>query len=298
MRKEEIMPKRRKPARSADYWEGGYSSGPPREVQDGIKAKSQRGTFGASWWAQRWIGVLERFGWGTRLQRGRSYARRGQVASIAIAPGQVQAKVQGTRPTPYTVTLKIAPLRDAQWEQAIDAMAGQAIFAAKLLAGEMPQDIEQAFQAAGVALLPQSSRDITASCSCPDSANPCKHIAAVYYLLGERFDEDPFLIFQLRGRSREQVLDALRARRAATSGPEDEQAMMPSEPVPALSDLLERYYQAGDDLEQVQVQLAAPPVEAAVLTRFGTAPADTDTDLRRLYRAITERTLERLFGEG
>jgi uncharacterized Zn finger protein len=162
----------------------------------------------------------------------------------------------------------------------------------------MPHDIEQAFQAVGIALLPQSSRDITATCSCPDVANPCKHIAAVYYLLGERFDEDPFLIFQLRGRSREQVLEALRARRAAVSGPEEEHAAVSSEPVPALADLLDHFYQAGDDLEQVRVQIAAPPVEAAVLTRFGTAPADTDADLRRLYRAISERTLERLFGKG
>lgn len=293
------MPKRRNPDYGIDAWGDWYEAGPPREVKDGIKAKSQRGKFGASWWAQRWIGVLEQFGWGSRLQRGRSYARKGQVASISIAPGQVQAKVQGTRPTPYAVTLTIAVLSDAQWQQAIDAMAGQAIFAAKLLAGEMPQEIEQAFAAAGVTLLPQRSRDIQARCSCPDAANPCKHIAAVYYLLGERFDEDPFLIFQLRGRSREQVLDALRAQRAAASGPaEEEPATLPREPVPALADLLATYYQAGEELEHLHPHIAAPPVEAAVLTRFGTAPADTDAELRRLYRTISARTLARLFGEG
>jgi uncharacterized Zn finger protein len=177
-------------------------------------------------------------------------------------------------------------------------MAGQAIFAAKLLASEMPQDIEQAFEAAGTTLLPQRRRDIQAQCSCPDAANPCKHIAAVYYLLGERFDEDPFLIFHLRGRSREQVLAALRAQRAAVSGPAEEAAAMPPEPVPALADLLATYYQAGEELEQIHPHIAAPPVEAAVLTRFGTAPAETDAALRHLYRAISERTLARLFGEG
>ncbi len=291
------MPRRRTASGYYDDWNDWYEPVSPLEVKNGIKAKNQRGSFGASWWAQRWIGILEQFGWGSRLQRGRTYARKGQVASIDIAPGKVQAKVQGTRPTPYRVTLKIAPLSATQWDRAIDAMASQAIFAAKLLAGEMPQDIEQAFQAVGIALLPQSNRDIVATCSCPDAANPCKHIAAVYYLLGERFDEDPFLIFQLRGRSREQVLAALRARRAAVSGPEEASTAVPGEPVPALTELLDSYYQAGDNLDQITVQIAAPPVEAAVLTRFGTAPADTDTDLRRIYSAVTERTLERLFGE-
>jgi uncharacterized Zn finger protein len=291
------MPRRR--SSSYNEW-GWYESTQPREVKDGIKAKSQRGTFGTSWWAQRWIKVLEQFGWGSRLQRGRSYARKGQVASIDIAAGKVQAQVQGSRSTPYKVSLQIAELSAAQWQQAIDAMAAQAIFAAKLLAGEMPQDIEQAFAAADIALLPQSSRDIKATCSCPDAANPCKHIAAVYYLLGERFDEDPFLIFQLRGRSREQVLTDLQARRSAGSAPvdaEDTTLAVPVAPVPALNDLLDRYYVAGEALDQVQVQIAAPQVEAAVLKRFGPAPLDTGKQLRKVYRAISERTLERVYGE-
>jgi uncharacterized Zn finger protein len=293
------MPKRR----SSSYYGGWdwHDSGPPREVKDGIKAKSQRGAFGESWWAQRWIGVLEKFGWGSRLQRGRTYARKGQVASISIAPGQVQAQVQGSRATPYKVTLKIKQLTAAQWQQAIDAMAEQAIFAAKLLAGEMPQEIEQAFEAAGTTLLPQSSRDIKATCSCPDAATPCKHVAAVYYLLSERFDEDPFLIFQLRGQSREQVLDALRAQRAAASGadagPDAAPDDAPGAPVLPLRDLLDSYYEAGDGLSEIPIQIAAPPVEAAVLTRFGEAPAGVDAHLRRLYPLITERTLERVFGE-
>jgi uncharacterized Zn finger protein len=164
----------------------------------------------------------------------------------------------------------------------------------------MPQEIEQAFEAAGTTLLPQSSRDIKATCSCPDAANPCKHVAAVYYLLGERFDEDPFLIFQLRGQSREHVLDALRARRVAASGADAGQDAAPdalSAPVLPLHDLLDSYYEAGEGLSEIPIQIAAPPVEAAVLTRFGAAPAGVDAYLRRLYPLITERTLERVFGE-
>jgi len=266
-------------------------------VKDGIKAKNQRGGFASSWWAKRWIGVLESFGWGNRLQRGRTYARKGQVTSLAINTGQVKAKVQGSRATPYNVTLKIKPLTSTQWERVIDAMGERAIFAAKLLAEEMPQNIEEAFHAADVVLLPQSSNDIVADCSCPDFANPCKHIAAVYYLLGERFDEDPFLIFQLRGRSREQVLEALRSRRAALSEPAEPAPALAAEPAPALNDLLDRYYQAGAELDQIRINVAAPTIEASVLKRLGPAPADSDSALRRIYHETSRHIMTRLFQE-
>ena len=280
------------------YWDDGwYERSRPRPVKDGIKAKNVRGAFGASWWAKRWIAVLETFGWGTRLTRGRSYARKGQVLSIDLEAGRVRSKVQGSRATPYKVKIEIPPLNDAQWERAIDAMAQQAIFAAKLLAGEMPQDIEEAFTAAGVPLFPQSVRDIATDCSCPDYANPCKHIAAVYYLLGERFDEDPFLIFHLRGRTREQIVDALRARRAAATGDTPDQPAGPAETAPPLADLLSTFYQVGPELATVSVQIAAPDVEAGILRRLGAAPGDTEADLHAVYRAMTSHVLDKVFGE-
>ena len=292
-------------AKRRSSWKSSYDSGEwyppsrPIETDDGIKAKSQRGSFGATWWSLRWIRVLESFGWGNRLQRGRNYARQGQVLNIDLQVGRVKAKVQGSRPTPYKVTLDVPPLTDAQWERAADAMAQQAIFAAKLLAGEMPQDIEEAFQAAGVPLFPQTARDIQTECSCPDFANPCKHIAAVYYLLGERFDEDPFLIFHLRGRTREQIMDALRARRAAVTEESAIAPTAPAEPVPALADLMATYYQAGDEMhaQRIAIQVAAPEVEAAILRRMGMAPAGIDGDLHLLYRAMTAHALEKVLGE-
>ncbi|NPV79247.1 MAG: hypothetical protein HPY52_03070 [Firmicutes bacterium] len=175
----------------------------------------KKNEFGENWWAKRWLSVLESFGWANRLQRERSYARGGNVLDIDIQPGMVKAEVQGSRPRPYRVTIKMQPLSDKEWDRVISAMAGKAIFAARLLAGEMPENIEEAFASSRVSLFPKSSSDITTSCSCPDWANPCKHVAAVYYLLGERFDGDPFLLFRLRGRSREELTEALRQRRAA-----------------------------------------------------------------------------------
>jgi uncharacterized Zn finger protein len=182
----------------------------PREARGGIKAQSERGDFGQSWWAKRWITVLESFDIGARLGRGRSYARRGQVLSIEIDKGNVRAKVQGSRPRPYDVELKIKTLSAADWKKLAEALSREALFAAKLLGGEIPPDIERTFKLTGLSLFPERSGDLKTSCSCPDWSNPCKHIAAVYYLLGEEFDRDPFLIFKLRGMDREALMKMLR----------------------------------------------------------------------------------------
>jgi uncharacterized Zn finger protein len=279
-----------------DGW-GWYKPSRPIKTDRGIKSRSRRGAFGESWWGKRWIAALEQFGWGNRLQRGKSYARQGQVLSIDFAGPKVKAKVQGSRPTPYAVTIEIKPLADAQWEQVTIALAQQAIFAAKLLAGEMPQDIEAAFDTAGVALFPRGARDIAASCSCPDSANPCKHIAAVYYLLGERFDDDPFLIFQVRGRSREQIVAALRAQRAVEGDVLAAETVAVTEPAAALAGLLATFYQAGPELETIVARVAPSEVAAALLKRLGPAPAGTDAELRAAYEAMTTWAMERVFSE-
>jgi uncharacterized Zn finger protein len=193
----------------SDWWDD-YR--PPLPA-DGIKARTQRGRFGRTWWAGRWLATLERICGESRLTRGRSYARRGQVISLETGAGGVNAEVQGSRETPYSVSIRLRRLSDEAWDRVIDAMAARALYAARLLAGEMPEQIEEVFTAAGASLLPAARRDLLTDCSCPDYANPCKHVAAVYYLLGERFDEDPFLMFELRGRSKDALLVALRERR-------------------------------------------------------------------------------------
>ncbi len=181
----------------------------PRSVKGGIKAQSKQGAFGTSWWAKRWIQVLESFNIGARLGRGRSYARKGQVTAITIDKGQIIGMVQGSRPEPYKVTITVKDISSAGWKKLIKAFSGQALFAAKLLAGQMPQDIEEAFKDAKLSLFPTQLKDLHTDCSCPDWSNPCKHIAAVYYLLGEEFDRDPFLIFKLRGLNREELVRLL-----------------------------------------------------------------------------------------
>jgi uncharacterized Zn finger protein len=181
-----------------DYYDY-YEPSTPIEVKGGIKAKSKRGSFAQSWWAKRWIKTLESFNLGARLGRGKSYARKGQVISIKIEAGIVWAKVQGSKPKPYSVTIKVRTLTGSEWELLAEKLALKPIFAAKLLTGEMPEDIDSAFKEIGLSLFPETLDDLETDCSCPDWSNPCKHIAAVYYLLGEEFDRDPFLIFKLRG---------------------------------------------------------------------------------------------------
>ena len=142
-----------------DYGYGYFPPSKPRKATGGIKAQSKRGSFGTSWWAKRWIAVLESFNIGARLGRGRSYARKGQVLSVDVGKGTVTAKVQGSRSTPYAVSIQVKTLAKADWKRLAKAFSGQAVFAAKLLAGEMPQDIETAFEGVGLSLFPAAHRD-------------------------------------------------------------------------------------------------------------------------------------------
>jgi uncharacterized Zn finger protein len=240
----------------------------PIAAQDGIKARSQRGAFAKNWWAARWIEALERLMDTGRLSRGRTYARKGQVLSIDETKTGVAARVQGSRRTPYKITIQIAPLNDAQWEKVIDALAEQAIFTAQLLAGEMPQEIDEAFKTAGVSLFPAKRSDLTTDCSCPDYANPCKHIAATHYILGERFDEDPFLLFRLRGRTQEQILQGLRQRRAGQELAEDEE-IEEAEIIVPLKETMGRFWESERSLEAFSVAIRPPAVEMPMLKRLG-----------------------------
>ncbi len=182
----------------------------PRRVEGGIKARSKRGAIGEQWWSRRFIAVLESYGMSGRLARGRSYARAGQVLDFELSQGKVTARVQGSRVRPYQVRIGVLPLTTAQWRVVQERLAGQALFRAKLLAGEMPREIEEVFADCGTPLFPASPGDLDMRCSCPDWEVPCKHLAAVCYVLAEEFDRDPFAMLAWRGRGRDELLAALR----------------------------------------------------------------------------------------
>src|SRR5260221_644934 len=262
--------------RDDDYWDY-YEPSRQIKVEVGIKTKSEREEIGSAWWSKLWIEVLESLSMGRRLTRGRSYARQGQVISIDIEPGVVRAKVQGSRPKQYNMRIQLRQLADQDGEEATDAMVAQAIFAAKLLAGEMPTNIEEAFHAVKLSLFPTAAKDLVTDCSCPDWANPCKHIAAVYYLLAERFDEDPFLIFKLRGRTKDEIIQALREKRTETLPVESAAPSASDDSIQAddgflLEDNLDTFWQEGEGLDGFTVNPTAPEVDKAILKRLGDAP--------------------------
>jgi len=184
---------------------------------DGIRAKSRRGAIGEQWWSQRFIAVLESVISSGRLARGRNYARSGQVLEFTLASGVVTARVQGSRARPYRVSLSVDPLTDSQWAAVERRLNSQALFRAKLLAGEMPHEIEEVFASCGTPLFPATSDDLGMDCDCPDWQVPCKHLAAVCYVLAEAFDTDPFGMLAWRGRGRDALLADLRPAPASFS---------------------------------------------------------------------------------
>jgi uncharacterized Zn finger protein len=250
-----------------------YPRSRPRAARGGIKAQSRSGSFGQNWWAKRWLDVLESFRIGARLARGRSYARSGQVLSIGVEKGSVTGSVQGSRPQPYSVRIEVKVLTDKQWQQVLEALGGQALFVAKLLAGEMPQDIEAVFQQAKLSLFPEKRGDLRTDCSCPDNSNPCKHIAAVYYLLGEEFDRDPFLLFRMRGLSREELLKRLSkvggGEHAAPAGAEEAEVVQPPEPLPTDTT---QFWTGGTIPDDLFGEVQPPPVSAGWVRRLGKFP--------------------------
>jgi len=278
-----------------------YKPSKPRSAKDGIKARSQRGAFATSWWAQRWIAALERLVDSGRLSRGRSYARKGQVLSIEETKDGIAARVQGSQRSPYKIKIQITPLSDAQWERVFDALAEQAIFTAQLLAGEMPQEIESAFELAKVSLFPDKRSELKTDCSCPDYSNPCKHIAATHYILGEMFDEDPFLIFRLRGRTQEQVMAALRQRRSGEEETSERDAEAPEAVVP-LEEQVAHFWEFSAPIEGFSVSIRPPAIEMPLLKRLGEAnfvPAPgLEALLVPVYRAIQKMAVEIAFHES
>jgi len=227
----------------------------PRPVEGGLKARSTRGPIAQTWWSERFIEVLEDIGVASRLQRGQNYARRGQVISLDVDAGQVTAQVQGSRPRPYRVRIGITAFGKAEWSQIERVLAGNAWYAATLLAGEMPDDIEDVFTGLGLALFPAAAHDLSLDCTCPDRAVPCKHLAATFYLLAEAFDDDPFAILAWRGRDREDLLANLHAARH-DGAPAADHADRHSRP---LADCLERFFAT-----QADIPPSPPPTTSAL----------------------------------
>ena len=270
------------------------------------------------WWVERWLELLDSYRFKKRLERGRNYAREGNVLSIEIDNTEVLSSVQGSEADPYQVTLSLEPFKtenreralkmmsqhpftDEDWDCVIATMSEKAIFSAQLLAGEMPSEIEQVFTHNGLSLFPYSLTDVRSRCSCPDKANPCKHIAAVYYQLGDRFSEDPFLIFQLRGRSKKQILTSLRTARSSaknstitaktknkqTTKSAQQKTASKSKSKTETQQELQNFWQYDEPLDPTLVAIAPPLENKSVLDILGKMPL-TAADAEAVNQYLTQ----------
>ena len=241
---------------------------------------SRGGELASTWWARRWTSTLDGFGWGGRLSRGRAYARNRRVVDVEVSPGIVRARVQDVRPTPFRIEMTVEPFPDAVWDRVVGALARQAIYTAKLLAGELPAEVVHLCDTAEAPLFPSHPDDIVMRCSCPEWAVPCKHVAAVHYAFAAELDRDPFLLFRLRGRTREELIAALRARRGSFGSAgalrvETESAAPPAdEPEPETSEAIpvDRFWGHSPELDGLHFEIRSPDVPGAVLRLLGRPP--------------------------
>lgn len=291
----------------------GYRPARPIKVDGGLTTASRRGAIGSTWWSKRFLDAIEAAMVGGRLNRGRTYARQGQVLDLGVAPGLIEAKVQGSRKVPYRVRLAMPVVPDGDWDRIIGAMSAQAVYAARMLAGELPHEVEEVFAGEGASLFPGPLARLTTDCTCPDWANPCKHIAAVCYLVAESFDRDPFGVLAWRGRQKDDILAELRRRRSGTGEVEEggPQAAGWAAPVvavprveaPPLSDCILGFWKAGPELAQVRMHPAPAELPAAVLRHL---PAgllevrgrDIGDILAPAYAAISTAAVRRALGDG
>jgi len=278
----------------------------PLPVEGGLTAATRRGQIGGTWWSRRFLDALEPVLVGGRMASGRAYARKGQVVALNLRAGVVEAPVQGSREDPYEVRLTIPVVPDESWERIIERLASQAGYAARMLAGDLPHEIDEVFEAEGESLLPAPHSRLTTSCTCPDFENPCKHVAAACYLLAEAFDRDPFELLAWRGRAREDILAALRVRRRA--GAETDAPATAASPrrttelaaPPAAHDGTSLghldagfydagFYDAGPELDDVRVAPVVAAIPDAVVRQLPRGVLEVDgVDVRTLLAPAYE----------
>jgi len=259
-----------------------------------------------AWWVQRWVELLNTYRFKKRLERGRIYAREGHILSLEYKGSKVTALVQGTAEDPYKLSIWLDAFSDEDWNYVIDSLSEQAIYSAQLLAGDMPAEIEAVFTANGLSLYPFNLSEVHSKCSCPDPKNPCKHIAAVYYQLGDLFREDPFVLFRLRGRSRNSILEALRQKRQSTAAlPTSTSADPGADIAPAPAALatgpdLNSFWAYNDPLDPELVVIT--PAQTTVLDVLGKIPlAPEDAPvvmnyLREIYQATAQQAMVQALG--
>lgn len=254
-------------------------SAAPRRVRGGVRLRAQDTQRATQWVFDRLFRVIERAAAGPALAEGLEYARLGQTKRLSIEHGRVIASVQGRISRAYATELKLAHFNPQQRDDLVRAMAEQALYSAKLLAGEVPASIEDVFGPLGLKLFPSDPEDIETRCNCREPKPWCKHAICAAILLADRLCAEPLQIFELRGIPHDSFAAMLRDRRALTSqGPGPAIVYQPQ--IPGVSDLalppveeqLDRFWEAGPELDEIDAPLRPPEVSHVLLRRLGPSP--------------------------
>jgi len=263
-------------------------------------------------WSDRWHKLMDELGYDMR--RGRSHARRGRVTALEVQVGRATAQVQDQDLGICAVEILLTTHNDDAWNRVLDSLGGQALFAAQLLAGDLPHAIDEHFQAEGVHLLPAGRYEMEANCSvCAAWEQPCKHVSAVLFVMGQMLDEDPWLLFRLRGRDRQQVLQAMRQRRSEgdnTPTPPVERRPISAPNIAALqensatalplSTQIDSFWGHSKQLADLHHHISPPAIRLALLRRLGHPPFRTDSlethdQLVSIYERVSAAALALAF---
>lgn len=278
----------------------------PRRVKNGLKLSSREGPVARSPLAQRWMSLIEARLDASALQQGLEYARAGQIVSLQILAGEIDARVQGTAPRPYVVRIGVPPLSEPQWQRVIEAMAVEAIHVAKFLSGELSPGIDELFTSQGAAVLP-GAPDLQLACTCATgeaNGGACKHVATAANLLADQLSDQPLLIFTLLGLPADRLIERLRQARlletqgiASAHGEAGAPTLLPA--VTPLESMLEDFWR-GAEVEDTDSPLAHESVKHALLRRLGPSPLQGKFPmvglLASIYDAVSEAASRRSEG--
>jgi len=256
----------------------------------------QRVKYGQTWWGEQWLNALAKIDYDNRLPRGRAYAGNGSVLETKIDANKIRSKVQGSRPSPYQISIEIPLFSNNQKEKLLEEIRQDPFILSKLLNRELPQELDRVASDEGIRLFPSSWKDFAMHCSCPDWAVPCKHLAAVIYVISREIDSNPFLVLKLHG------LDLLEELKDADAGiAEHESEMIPSTETMLLDDVPESDQEPDFGMNALPDFSGIPADSKAILSLLPASPLFYQKDFRALmqsaYRSLESGMRKHTSGE-
>ena len=264
--------------------------------------------FAHTYWGQQWIESILKFGRPYRMQRGMRYAEENRIENLTVTPGQIFGTVQGTAPTPYRVKINFETIPEEGWSKILLNIAKKVKYTILLLENKIPDNLQQIFQETGFFLFPPTTKALNASCSCPDQAVPCKHIAATILYTARVLDFDPFLLLKLRGKSRNELLHDLQLARSCANRPIVQSTHKIREQihsydevfdVPSLNfhDLSHKNFLSGEPFE-IGFSFSKPGVHFDILDTLGIAPnvekpLEFEEIMKDLYATVTNSIFQK-----